>query len=110
MQTIRRIAVGSAFKIGGVLTALIFGLFGLCFVPLWLSGALFQAGLIEERLRAGGLIVNCLLGLIIYVVGILLYGLFGGITWALYAWLYNIVAGRIGGLEVDISSGPGQMR
>lgn len=103
MQTIRRIAVGSAFKIGGVLTALIFAVFGLCFVPAWLSGALVQAGFMEERLRAGGLLLNCLLGLIIYVVGILLYGLFGGVIWALYAWLYNVVAGRIGGLEVDIS-------
>jgi hypothetical protein len=44
MQTIRRVAVGSAFKIGGVLTALIFAIFGLCFVPLWLSAYSFRRG------------------------------------------------------------------
>jgi hypothetical protein len=60
----------------------------------------------DEQARGGGVLVSCLVGLIIYVVGVALYGVFGGVTWALYAWLYNVIADRIGGLEVDLSPGP----
>lgn len=54
MQTIRRIAVGSAFKVGAVLYALLFAVFGLCFVPLSLSGSLFSVGVLKERVRSSG--------------------------------------------------------
>ena len=33
----------------------------------------------------------------------LLYGALGFVGGALYAWLYNVVSGWIGGIEVDLS-------
>jgi len=43
------------------------------------------------------------MSLIVYVLGIVLYWILDGIGFAIEAWLYNIVAGWIGGLEVELS-------
>ncbi len=103
MQTVRRIAVGSAFKVGAALYALLFAVMGLCLVPLRLSGFLTSAGLVGERVRGGGVVAGCLIGVLAYIVLIVVYGVLGGIGGALTAFLYNLIAGWIGGLEVEIS-------
>lgn len=103
MQTVRRIAVGSAFKVGAVLYALLFAILGLCLVPLWVSGSLASAGLLGEQVRGGGVIASCLAGILGYIVLIVVYGVLGGIGGAITAFLYNLIAGWIGGLEVEIS-------
>ncbi|PKO22777.1 MAG: hypothetical protein CVU38_07640 [Chloroflexi bacterium HGW-Chloroflexi-1] len=81
MHTLRRIAVGSAFKVGAALSALLFAVLG--FFVVLLPG-IFGASILGALLRDQG-------------------GGGAGIGFAIEAWLYNIVAGWIGGLEVELS-------
>jgi hypothetical protein len=98
-RDIRRIAPGSAFKLGALLTGLlgaIFGLFPLLATLLGMS--LFSAASDGAR----GASVGPVLALVFYVFGVIFYALFGGLVSALYAWLYNVVAGWVGGLRVEL--------
>jgi transmembrane protein DUF3566 len=102
MATLKRIGPGSAFKVGAV-TYAILGLFiGACFAFIsMIAGSLgslagSQAG---PAARAFGLGMG--LGAIVVVP--VMYGIIGGIGGAIGAFIYNLVAGWIGGLEVDIS-------
>lgn len=99
MQRIRRIGVGSAFKIGAVLSALLFAVFGIFFLVLpGLFGATIF-GAFFGRQGGAGVLVASLIG---YVLGTVCYGLIGGVFMALYAWLYNLVAGWVGGLRIEM--------
>jgi len=104
MRTIRHISVGSAFKVGAVLYALIFTVFGFFLVLL---PGIFGAGLLGALLgdQGGGSAFSggFVFSLVIYILGIVGSALGGGIGAAINAWLYNLVAGWVGGLEVDIS-------
>jgi hypothetical protein len=46
--------------------------------------------------------VGFLTSVVIYIVGIVVYGVVGGIGGAIDAFLYNLVAGIVGGLEVEM--------
>ena len=104
MKTIRHISVGSAFKVGAVLTGLVFIVIGFFVVLL---PALFGASLLGAMLgnQGGGSAfgTGLISGVIIYILGIIVYAIIGGISGAIDAWLYNIVAGWVGGLEIDLS-------
>ena len=104
MQTIRHVAVGSAFKVGAALSALVFAVLGffVVFLP-GLFGASILGALLGNEGGHGAFGVGFVGGLIAWIVGIVVYAIAGGIGGAIYAWLYNIVAGWVGGLEVDIS-------
>ena len=56
--------------------------------------------LLLKRLLVGR---DGIVGLLGYVIGIGVTAILGGIGAAIYAWLFNIAAGRVGGLEVEIS-------
>ena len=87
MAVLRRIGVLSVAKV----TAVIFAIVGLVVaVPFGL--------VVMARGAAAELSLLWLVGLpILYAAG----GFVGG---ALYAWLYNVVAGWIGGIELDLES------
>lgn len=99
MHRIRRIGVGSAFKVGAVLSALLFAVFGIFFLVLpGLFGATIFGASFGRQGGAGVLLIS----LIGYVLGTVFYGLIGGVFMALYAWLYNLVAGWVGGLRIEL--------
>lgn len=101
MQRLHRISVGSAFKVSAVLSALGFGVLGFFFVFLpGLFGASILGALSGDQSGAAGGFVAAL---VIYIVGIVVYAIVSGIIGAIYAWLYNIVAGWTGGLEIELS-------
>jgi len=104
MKTIRRISVSSAFKVGAVLAALLFIVIGFFIV---LMPALFGASLLGAMLGnqggASAFGAGAVSGVILYIVGTIVYAIVGGITGAIDAWLYNIVAGIVGGIEVELS-------
>ncbi len=87
MKVLKRVGVVSAAKISGVLAA-IFGLI-LGIVCAFIGGGLGSLGVVP------GWLVN-LIGFPI------IYGLVGVIGGALYAALYNLVAGLVGGLEIEL--------
>lgn len=103
MAVVRRVGPGSAFKVGLVLYAilgLVLGIFMafLSTVAGSLGGlAMPGAGAPGSRLFGFGMG----LGAIIFFP--ILYGIVGGVCAAIGAVVYNLVAGWIGGLEVDLS-------
>jgi len=101
------VGVGSTFKVSAVLCALIWAVFGLFFLILGLCGALGSLGA-QSRLDnsspgGGALAAGSIVFVFVYVFGILIYALFGGIIGAFYAWLYNVTARWTGGLELSVS-------
>jgi len=96
MATVRRIDPGSAFKVGGALYA-IMGLFMGIILALvsMLGGTLVpasEAWVFRTFFGAGA----------VFFLPIF-YGIIGGICAAISAAIYNLVAGWVGGLEVDMS-------
>jgi hypothetical protein len=100
MAVIKRISPGSAFKVGLVVYAflgLLIGVVVACFSLI--------AGSVG-RLQSGGLVGPAALGMGFGLASILifpiLYGLIGGIVATIVAALYNLAAGWVGGLRIDL--------
>jgi len=101
VQTLKRIGLGSAFKVGAVLSGLLFAIVGL---PLVLIGT---AGPLGQMLSAqtGGMFsggIGLVFGLVLYILGIFIYAIVGGIGFFIDALIYNIVASIAGGLEIEL--------
>jgi hypothetical protein len=110
--TIKRIDVGSAFRVGLILYALLFAIFGLLFVAfqgLLLSGleSLMRASIEDgSSLPVDAPIVTFgLLSLLcFYGVGVVIAAIFGGIQFAVGAFCYNITSGWVGGIKVELET------
>ena len=100
MATVKRIGPGSAFKVGLVTYAILGLIVGgiMAFFSI-VAGSL--GSLANEA--AGARAFGFGLGLGAVIVFPIVYGLIGGVAAAIGAVLYNLVAGWVGGLEVDIS-------
>ena len=83
MTVIKVIGVLSVAKIAGAIAALVGLVFGIPFaVVTYFTGSTWQ---------------------VVAAVALpLLYGAVGFVGGALYAWLYNVVSGWVGGIEVDL--------
>jgi outer membrane lipoprotein SlyB len=111
MVTVKRIGVASAMKVGALLYALLFTVFGLFILGFQsiaisaLTNAINQSSprgaLSGGGLLAGGLAAFC----IFYVMGVVFAAITGGIGGAVTAFLYNLVANWVGGVEIELSSG-----
>ncbi|MGH7338188.1 MAG: hypothetical protein ACREI7_11445, partial [Myxococcota bacterium] len=99
-MVLKRVGVLSAAKIAGVLYAGLGLIFGAIFALAALVGAGFaQAAAQDEGLPAFfGLFFGC--GAIVFVP--VMYGLLGAIMAAVMAALYNVFAGIVGGLELQL--------
>ncbi len=105
-RTIRRVGAWSAFKVGAVVSGLIWLVIGAFFLVFALCGVLGSFGALGSNMGNQSVPRNLALGgttaLIVYVVGIILYAIIGGIVGALYALLYNATAWITGGIEVEV--------
>jgi hypothetical protein len=119
MFTIRRIGIASAFRVGlvgGAVMAAITGLLFILLQGLFLSfiGSLLELAMLDSApgsvgmsgsgdfggvLAAFSLATAC----IFYVVMIVFSAVFGGISGALIAFVYNLTARWIGGLEIEMT-------
>jgi hypothetical protein len=87
-QRISRFSIGQSAKFLGVL----YLLFGLLFVPFFLLMGMFAP---EGQ---GGFAFGT-----IFAIGMpVMYGIFGVVGGAIGAALYNLVAGWVGGIEVEL--------
>ncbi len=92
-RVLRSVSVGSAFKMGAILTALFYAVFGLFILMMGsMLSSLMPNG---ANLAAGGLVG--------YIMMIIFGGIAGGVGGAIYAALYNLVAGWVGGIEVEVA-------
>jgi hypothetical protein len=87
-QQIKRFSIGQSAKFLGVL----YLLFGLIFVPFFLMFEMMAPD------GTGGF------GTMFAVMMPIMYGVFGLIGGAIGAALYNLVAGWVGGIEVELSA------
>ena len=90
---IKRVGVGSAFKIGAALGGI---LSAIVLVPLGLLMAFGVVNADEQSVMAGGM----LFGFVTMICGPLIYALIYGILAAVNALIYNALAGLTGGLLV----------
>jgi hypothetical protein len=92
---IKRIAPLSCAKITGTLYALLGLILGAVFSLISLAGG-FSSGL------NAGMGIGALVGTAAIVVFPIFYGLIGFITTLIGAWLYNVLAGMVGGIQMDL--------
>ena len=101
MATLKRVGPGSAFKVGLAVYALLGLVVGICM-------ALFSmvAGSLTGMAGADAPTAKMLgfgMGFGAIIIFPIMYGIVGGVGAALGALIYNLVAGWVGGLEVEIS-------
>src|SRR5215831_7369852 len=102
MATLKRIGPGSAFKVGLVTYAILGLVIGACFAFIsMIAGSL--GGLAGSEAGAGARALGMGMGLGAIIIMPIAYGILGAIGAAIGAFIYNLAAGWIGGLEVDIS-------
>jgi hypothetical protein len=105
---LKRIDVTSAFRVGIVLNALISAIAGL-FV-FGLPGLLFGSMLpmfegmdssFDMRMFSGMSLLSfgCF-----YVISVAFGAIFGGISYAVVAWLYNLAAKWVGGVRIELGT------
>lgn len=94
MANLKRVGPGSAFKIG----LIVYGLLGM------ILGACFSlAAILGTGIAVPGGPAGMFVGVGAIIIFPIIYGLAGGICNAIGAVIYNLAAGWVGGLEVDIS-------
>ena len=100
MAIVKRVGPGSAFKVGLVLYALLGLALGICMALVsMVAGTLTPL----DQTVPGARLFRFGMGFGAIIFFPVLYGLFGGVFAAIGAALYNVVAGWVGGIEVDIS-------
>jgi hypothetical protein len=102
-MTIRRFGVISVAKMYGLLLfvlGLIIGvIYGLFFIIFGAAMSAFSPG--GQEATAGG-ISSVVIGIVMMIAIPVMYGLFGFITGAIGALIYNAVAGIIGGVKFEL--------
>jgi len=93
MQEIKALNIISVARMLGIL----YGIMGLVFLPMFLIISAVS-GLSGQRDAALGVGI----GIVFAVAMPLIYGLMGFVMGALMAWIYNLVARRWGGIELDL--------
>jgi hypothetical protein len=96
MATVKRISPGSAFKMGLALYGILGLILGVIFALISMLGGAFAPGVQLGAFRM-------FFGMGAIIMFPVCYGIVGGIGGAILTFLYNLVAGWVGGLEVDIS-------
>ena len=94
---VKRIAPLSLAKISGVLYAIIGFMVGCVFALISLVG-----GALSQQM--GGRAFGALFGVGAVVMFPILYGAFAFIASLISAWLYNLLASWVGGIEVELVS------
>lgn len=85
----------------GIVVGILYGLISLIFVPFFLLGIL-AASFAPAEDRADHPMLGPLLGLVFCVVIPFAYAVIGGLLGMLIAWLYNVIAGWVGGIEIEV--------
>ena len=101
MATLKRVGPGSAFKVGLVVYALLGVFVGIC-VALFSMVAGSLTGMMGPDATTAKM-MGFGMGFGAILIFPIMYGIAGGISGAVGALIYNLVAGWVGGLEVEIS-------
>ena len=102
MAIIARVSPGSAFKIGLALYAFLGLLIGALVAIFSLMAGSIASHLGQNAPPGLTGAIGVAGGVGAIIVMPILYGIIGGVAFAIGAVIYNLVAGWVGGLEVDI--------
>jgi len=110
MRTITRIDPTSAMKVGALLSALSFTVFGLlllAFQSLLLSAlssssSSSSSGVSGSSILAAGMVGLC----VFYGIGVIGATISGGIGGLVVAFAYNLTANWVGGLRIELDDAP----
>jgi hypothetical protein len=94
-MVINRVGPVSCAKITGTLYAFLGLIIGAFFSLFALAGGMGSD-------RAGGAALGAMMGIGAIVMLPILYGCLGFVASLIGAWLYNVVAGLVGGVEIDV--------
>jgi hypothetical protein len=95
MAIVKHIGPGSAFKVGMVVYAILGFIIGIPFA--------FIGMLASSLATSHSAFPGAGLGFFSIILFPICYGILGGVFGALTAFIYNLAAGWVGGLEVDIN-------
>ena len=95
---LKRIGPWSTAKVFGAIYAVLGLIVGLFFMLAALIGGLTEQG------REQGALWGAVFGVGAVVILPVFYGVMGVVGGALGAWLYNVFAGMVGGIEVQLES------
>jgi hypothetical protein len=101
-MTIKRVEPVSCAKIVGVVYAGIGLLIGTLFSLFALLGMAFSGTQRALAQNAVSPLIGAVMGVGAIVVCPILYGVMGFISALIGAWLYNLVASKVGGVEIDV--------
>jgi len=110
LRIISKIDVGSAFRVGAIVYAIFFTIFGLISILLQililapLMNSVTRStfgGTAQYSLLTGGGLLAVACG---YIIGIAVAAIAGGISSAILAWAYNLAARWVGGVKIRLDS------
>jgi hypothetical protein len=110
LTIVKRIDIGSAFKVGAFTTGLLYAIFGLLFSLIFLPLTLISSNVSTYSSYSGSSSFSggeggaAALGAlcVFYFCGIFVYAILGGLYFAIVAFIYNLVSGWVGGLKVEL--------
>ncbi len=102
-RTLKSFGVLSVAKIYGIVCAILGFIFGLLYGAIFMlvGGAMMAGGQQTSETAMGGAGAFGI-GLVMIITIPIFYGIFGFVCGALAAWIYNVTAGFIGGLEFEV--------
>jgi hypothetical protein len=99
---IRRIEPLSCAKIAAALYAVLGVVFGAILSLVSLAGGFASAAFADDPSRGTGFFPFAGLGVLAIVIFPILYGTMGFVFALIGAWLYNLAAGVMGGIKIDL--------
>jgi hypothetical protein len=99
-MTITRVGPQSCAKIAGIIYGALGLVFGALISAFALLGAAFSS---TQSTSAVSPLIGVVMGVGAIVICPVLYGAMGFLLALIGAWLYNLVASRIGGVEIDVA-------
>lgn len=105
MHRIKSVGVMSVAKVMG----LIYGALGLLIVPIFLVIGLASSMAVKQAQSAGANIpaaMGPVFAVMMAIAAPIMYGLIGFITGAISALIYNLIAGWVGGIEMELEIAP----
>jgi hypothetical protein len=97
MQRITSVGVLSCAKMTGVL----YGCMALLFIPFALLGGLASLATQQTNGAIGGAVI-----IVLGILAPVLYGVMGFVIGAISAFIYNLIAKRLGGIEIQLEPAP----
>jgi hypothetical protein len=98
MMTITRVGPLSLAKVAGLLYVVIGLIAGALFSLVAMAGAAIGAG---SGVNQDGAVFSAIFGIGAIILLPICYGIFGFIGTLIMAWLFNVAAGIVGGVEVE---------